>query len=347
MLDAMCRAAGLRTGLYTSPHLVSVRERFRFNGECIPEAELLDALNRVRRLVDGWETHPTFFEIVTVVALDWFQRRGAEIVVLETGLGGRLDATNIVTPSVCVLTSVGLDHQQYLGATLGEIAEEKAGIFKAGVPVVSAPQEAEVLEVFERRAVELGCVLGVGQQPWNGHKLGLQGAVQRWNAALAEAALTAAQIPVDAEARAAGLARVQWAGRFQEVLPGLVLDGAHNPAAASALVETWREIFGAVRATVIFASMQDKDTDAVLRILAPIVGDMVVVPVRNPRALGVEALSALARARVKGVRCRESGSVAEALALPSPGPRLVTGSLFLVGEALAHLEGGRAEATAQ
>jgi len=351
MVDAMCRAAGLRTGLYTSPHLVSVQERFQFNGECISESELSDGLNRMRVLVAGWEPHPTFFELVTVLALAWFQSKGAEVVVLETGMGGRLDATNIVTPAACALSAVGLDHQQYLGQTLREIALEKAGVFKPGVPVVSAPQAAEVLDVFESRAAALGCRLQVLKEPWKGPNLGLRGAVQRWNAALADAVLTAAEVPVDARARALGLGRVQWPGRFQEVVPGLVLDGAHNPAAAAVLVETWRETFGELRAPIVFGAMADKDAASVVRLLAPIVSEFVVVPLKSPRALDPLSLSALVRLELPGVRCHLSGSVSEALALACAlsfdGPRLVTGSLFLVGEVIACLRGQKPEVSVQ
>ncbi len=347
MIAAMCRQAGLRTGLYTSPHLVSLRERFQWNGEWISEMDLLDALTRMRRLISNWEPHPTFFEIVTVLALEWFGKKGTEVVVLETGLGGRLDATNIVTPLVCALTPVGLDHQQHLGQTLAEIAAEKAGIFKTGVPVVSAPQAPEVLEVFERRAEGLGCPFRVLQEPWSGGKVGLRGEVQRWNAALADAALTAAQIPVPARAREEGLAGVQWPGRFQEIGSDLVLDGAHNPAAAAVLAETWKEAFGEARASLIFGSLQDKDTAAVLRALAPIVGEVVVVPLLNPRALDVERLQSLVAECLPGVRCLRARSPAEALSLPANGRRLVTGSLFLVGEVLACLRGAAAQPTAQ
>ena len=347
MLAAMCRQAGLRTGLYTSPHLVSVRERFQYNGDWISDSELLESLNRMRRLVGDWEPHPTFFEIVTVLALEWFEKKGTDVVILETGLGGRLDATNIVTPAACAISAVGLDHQQYLGQTLAAIAREKAGVFKPGVPVVSAPQVPEVIDVFERRAAELGCSLTTVTAPWDSGPISLKGAVQRWNAALANATLDAAEIQIDRAARERGLARVEWPGRFQEVLPGLVLDGAHNPAAAAVLVETWMETFGGVRPTVVFSSMQDKDTVGVLCALRPIVEELVFVPVLNPRALSGAALSALAREHLPEVPCRVSGSVAEVLAAHSSGPKLVTGSLFLVGEVLAVIKGGKAEATAQ
>jgi len=347
MLEAMCRQAGLRTGLYTSPHLVSLRERFQRNGQWISEAELLDALTRMRVLVACWEPHPTFFEIATVLALEWFGKKGAEVVILETGLGGRLDATNIVTPLACVITPLGLDHQQHLGQTLAEIAWEKAGIFKTGVPVVSAPQEKQALAVLERRAAELGCPFEVVKAPWSGGKVALRGEVQRWNAALADAVLTAARIPVDASARVKGLAEVRWPGRFQEIGLDLVLDGAHNPAAAAVLVETWQEAFGAAPACLVFGSLQDKDTVSVLRALAPIAGEVVVVPILNPRALDVDRLESLVLENLPGVPCRRAASVAAALEGPASARRLVTGSLFLVGEVLACLKGETVRTTTQ
>ena len=152
MLDAICREAGFRTGLYTSPHLVTFHERIRLNGVMIPGEAVVAGLSRIRGLIAGWEMHPTFFEITTALALDYFQRENAELIVLETGLGGRMDATNVVRPAVSVITAIGLDHQAYLGSTLAEIAGEKAGIIKPGLPVVSAPQDREA-EAVLRRAV--------------------------------------------------------------------------------------------------------------------------------------------------------------------------------------------------
>ena len=145
MIASICEAAGKKTALFTSPHLVTFRERIQINGELVPEQEVARGLSLLRELIRDWEHSPTFFELTTALALSWFQEREAEIVVLETGMGGRLDATNIVYPSVSVLTSIDIDHQQWLGQTIAEIAIEKAGVIKPRVPVVSAPQHAKAV----------------------------------------------------------------------------------------------------------------------------------------------------------------------------------------------------------
>lgn len=354
LIESACRAAGRRTGLYTSPHLVSLRERFRLDGELISEAELGNGLRRIRALVSGWEPHPTFFEIVTALGLEWFQRKGAEWVVLETGMGGRLDATNVVTPAVSVLTPIGLDHQQYLGEGIAQIAFEKAGIIKQGVPVVSAPQPVEALEVFKQVAQSRGADLRVVSAAWAGGPVGLAGQVQRWNAALAAEALSAAGLGVGTETLRRGFAQVQWPGRFQRLREDLVVDGAHNPAATSVLVETWRETYPGENAAVIFGALQDKDAGEVLRRLAPITGQLTLVPVQSPRSLGVRELRDLAESvfradgRAGAVRIAEAVDVAAALAEGSRGSRrLVAGSLYLVGEVLALHSGVAQEKSAQ
>ncbi len=347
MIDAMCRAAGLHSGLYTSPHLISLQERVRLNGRYIPETELLSALKDIRERIAHWEPHPTFFEIVTVLALQWFQKMKAQVVVLETGMGGRLDATNLFTPRVSVLTPVGLDHQQYLGTTLTEIAREKAGIFKPGTPVVSAPQPAEVREVFERRAQELGCALTFVDTPWDKGAVNLPGTIQRWNAALAVAAIETSGLPVDASAQAAGLAQVSWPGRFQRLSEDVILDGAHNPPAAEALAATWQEEFPNEQATLVFGALQDKDVGAVLRALKGIVKEVILVPLMNPRAHTTGALRMLVEENLPSAKYRLAPNIAAALALPVEGRRLVAGSLYLVGEILAINRGSRVEISSQ
>jgi dihydrofolate synthase/folylpolyglutamate synthase len=347
MLSALCQEAGLKTGLYTSPHLISFRERIRLNGTDIPEAAALEGLQRIRTVIEDWPVHPTFFEIVTALALDWFQRQGADVVVLETGLGGRLDATNVVVPLVSVLTPIGLDHQGILGETLGAIATEKAGILKPGVPAVTARQDPAVMQVLEQTAGRLGCGLHVVSQPWDGGSLGLAGQVQRWNAALALLALDAAGIAVPPERIPNVLAGVQWPGRFQRVGESLVLDGAHNAPAAEALVATWSEVFPGEKASLVFGALMDKDVRAVLQILEPIAGELVLVPVRSPRALTVPQIAALVAEVLPMVPCRQASSLKEALAEVSPRRRLVSGSLYLVGEALGLLQGVSPEWSAQ
>lgn len=331
MLDAILCASGRRTGLYTSPHLVDFRERVRVDGRKIDPGAVADGLTRIRALSEGWDHSPTFFEISTALALWFFAREGSEFVVLETGMGGRLDATNAVTPRVSVLTPIAMDHAEWLGDTLAAIAGEKAGIIKPGVPVVSAAQEPEVERVFRDRAALQKAPIRFVETPLGDVEVALAGDFQKLNAALAAAALEAAGVLVPAGVLGRGLKTVRWPGRFQRVGDTLVLDGGHNPHAARQLLTLWRETFGEERATVIFGALTDKDFPAMLDILSPLAKEFFLVPVSNPRTATLDELAA---------HCplphRRMDSVGAALAATS-GRTLVTGSLFLVGEAMAVL----------
>ena len=183
LIDSICRSAGYRTGLFTSPHLVTFRERVQVNGEMISEKEVAAGLTKIRALLRDWNPHPTFFEIVTALALDHFLNREVEIVVLETGMGGRLDATNAIQPAVSVLTPIDFDHQKWLGDTLTKITFEKAGIIKPGVPVVSASQLPEAETVIRSRAMECGAPLDFVKEPIERLPIGLPGTHQQENAA--------------------------------------------------------------------------------------------------------------------------------------------------------------------
>jgi dihydrofolate synthase/folylpolyglutamate synthase len=324
------RAAGHRTGLYTSPHLVDFRERIRVNGEMIPEVDVVRILTHLREATSNWDHAPTYFELSTVLALRHFADAGAEFVVLETGMGGRLDSTNAVTPIVSVITPIAMDHAQWLGDTLAKIAAEKAGILKSGVPAVSAAQESEAAAVLEARAEEVGAPLKFVREPLE-LPLGLAGSHQKANAALAVAALRAAGISLSEATLRQGLATVQWPGRFQKLGDRFVLDGGHNPHAAAQLVRTWREEFGDERPLVIFSALGDKDYAAMLGTLAAIAGELWVVPVRSARATNPETLAAAAP---MPARIFESLDAALAEAGRQGRRVLVTGSLFLVGEAL-------------
>ncbi len=340
MLAAVCVAAGKRTGLYTSPHLVGFRERIRLGNNLIPEEHVAEGLTRIWELTADWAHMPTFFEVVTALALSWFQTQRAEWIILETGLGGRLDATNIVTPVVSVITPVGMDHMQHLGGTLVEIAREKAGIIKRGVPVISAPQTAEVAEVLEATATSLGSTVKFITNPIGENwRLALRGAHQRMNAAVAFAALVTAGMRPDPRMVMHALGDVGWPGRFQVLNDGrLVLDGAHNPDGARVLAETWRGEFPGEKATLILGIMADKDIRAVCRPLLDIAARVICVPVRNPRALPAAALAEVVRDLTEAP-CSIADDICSGLpeAARHPERTLVAGSLFLVGEALAHL----------
>lgn len=338
MLDAILRAEGVRSGLYTSPHLMDFRERIQLNGALIPAAAVAEGLTRLRQASGAWEQAPTFFELATVLAAWWFAQEKADLVVWETGMGGRLDATNAVQPLVTAITPIGLDHREWLGPDLARIAGEKAGIFKPGVPAVSSPQEASARLVLEEKARQVGAPLTFVTTPCS-DPVGLPGEHQRWNAALALAALEAANWPLGAEARRAGLAAVQWPARFQQFEPGLVIDGAHNEPAVRVLVATWRELFGAAKARLVFGAMKDKDAAAILSLLRGLADEIWLVPVRSERSCPPDELEVLA-ARA-GFRTIHRGDVGPALlaARSSAAPVLVTGSLFLAAEVLALLQG--------
>jgi len=335
MADAVCRAAGLRTGLFTSPHLITFRERIRVNGEMAPERDIAEQLTRIRAICEGNGALPTFFEITTGLALEIFRQRQVEAAVIEVGLGGRLDSTNVLTPAVSVIASIGMDHMQILGGTIEEIAWEKSGIIKPGVPVVTGPLPREAAEVVAHMAAIRGSRLVTVSEPFD-HTIGLKGRHQRINAAVALTALAEAGMAVERDTALNGLGDVNWPGRFQDTGKGFIIDGAHNEDAARTLVETWQAEYGARRVEVILGIVRDKDARAICAELARIAMGFAIVPVRSPRAGSVEALAEIAGAFRP---CRVCGSLGEAIATGERGevPRLITGSLFLVGEALAAL----------
>ena len=339
MMDSILRVAGYRTGLYTSPHLVDFRERIRLDGAMISEDAVAEGLTLLHEAAESWDHAPTFFELATVLAAWWFAREGADYVVWETGMGGRLDATNAVTPLVSVITPIGMDHQNWLGDTLAQIAGEKAGIIKAGVPMVSAPQTEEARAVLAAKAEEVGVQVTFVDEPWSGEAPALAGLHQRWNAAVACAALRAAGAGVDAAAVSRGLRAVVWPGRFQRVAEDLVIDGAHNPEAIETLIATWREVFGEAKASLVFAALRDKDAAHLLCALRSIADEVWLVPVNNARGMATEELRPLAESA--GFASVHEGELTASLeaARASERPVLVTGSLFLAGELLAHLQG--------
>jgi len=216
MIDSICRAQGHRTGLFISPHLITFRERIRVNGEMISEDAVAGGLTLIRDLIADWDPHPTFFEVTTALALKHFGDAKIDIAILETGLGGRLDATNAVQCDVSVFTPIDLDHQQWLGLTLAEIAGEKAGIIKPRVPVVCAPQRAEAEAVIRARAAECDAPLQFINENYDRSPVALRGEYQKQNAAVAIAAVHAANIQVGEKGIVRGLAAIEWPARFQK-----------------------------------------------------------------------------------------------------------------------------------
>jgi dihydrofolate synthase/folylpolyglutamate synthase len=341
LIDAVCRAGGYRTGLFTSPHLVTFRERIRVNGEMISEHDVARGLTEIRERIRDWDPHPTFFEIVTALALKHFQQRQCEVVILETGMGGRLDATNAVQSSVSVITPIDLDHEKWLGYSIAEIAGEKAGIIKSLAPVISAPQQPEAESVIKERAAACGASLQVVNETWTTSKIALRGEHQKMNAAVAMAAVQAANISISDEAVARGFESVEWPARFQIWNNKIVIDGAHNPAGAKILAQTWREEFGDDRASVIFAVLRDKNAAEIIRALVPIAATFILPQFRSERALPPDELAQVFSSVTPSLPCAIVLSFADALAIAKKSDRrtLITGSLHFAGEALAFLRG--------
>jgi len=344
MLESIYRAAGLRVGLFTSPHLVSFRERIQVNRQLIPESD-------IARLVAGLRGLPrhgvaTLFEFTTVMALKFFTEQKCDLVIWETGLGGRLDATNIVTPLASVITNIALDHQEWLGDTLEKIAAEKAGIIKPGIPVVTAVNESAALAIIAKIARERHAPLTgvkVADQGSSGlpQDLPLAGEHQKQNAALALATVEVLQqhIPVAEKAIRIGLAEVSWPGRLQLVQRAngqkILLDGAHNLAGAEVLGQALAKHFPAEKRTLILGILQDKDWRQICRKLSPLAGKIIAVPVASKRTASPDELAAECRTANPGAEIVVAQSLKEALQASSRDECVViTGSLYLAGEAL-------------
>lgn len=333
--ESVARAAGYSTGLFTSPHLVRFNERIRVNGEQIPDADAARLICKVKDTVAAWETPPTFFELVLAIAMLYFAERGVDIIILETGMGGRLDATNAVPKDVAVLTPIGLDHTQYLGETLYDIAAEKAAIFAWHRPALSAPQQPEAVRALHEAALRMDTDYRIIAEECE-LPLGLHGAFQRRNAALALAALRALpHFLASEEEIARGLADTRWPGRFEEVAPAVIMDGAHNPPAIRVLVDTWQATYGEQKARCIYAGSADKALDEVLQLLSPIVEEWVLPPVQSPRILPPAEMAQKVRAH-SAAPLTMPATMAEALA-SLPPHTLICGSFFLLGEAMAEL----------
>jgi dihydrofolate synthase/folylpolyglutamate synthase len=394
MLESIFRASGLRVGLFTSPHLVSFRERIQVNRQLISEGDVVRLVEELQPLLKQFpaDHHPTFFEVITVMALEFFAEQKCELVIWETGLGGRLDATNVVTPLVSVITNIQFDHQQWLGDTLEKIAAEKAGVIKPGVPVLTATDEPEALAVIEKTTREKNAPLikvisaetKLAALFRGAATLPLPGEHQKLNAALALATVETLQsiIPVSAAAIRTGLETVNWPGRLQLVaLPNgqrILLDGAHNVAGAKALREalsSWSSSFslsgGTLKRelqragsdqpslgssgsawtgapgiiTLILGVLQDKDWRHICGTLAPLAARIFTVPVASERTADARELAAACRAANPAADIAAYDSLRTALdQAASDRFIIVTGSLYLVGEALELL--GLSPATA-
>lgn len=338
MLESALRGCGYRTALFTSPHLIRFGERMKVDGQVIPDARLVELLRYVHEILQEHPGFtPTFFEITTAVGLLYFREADAEITVLETGMGGRLDSTNIITPLVSVITKIDLDHTQWLGNTLPEIAGEKAGIIKPGIPVVTVPQTDEVMQVLQEKSSELkSCLVVSGPVEF---EVGLKGSHQKINAGAVVSALELSSLAgLERNKVERALAETCWPGRFQQVTAGMILDGAHNPAAIERLLLTWHEVYPDTRPTILFGALRDKNAWEMLRLLRELSSDLVLCPVRSERALPLEEMVALAREHDYQISTARETSEALRILESKPRPALITGSLFLIGETLGLLE---------
>ena len=386
MLESIYRAAGLRVGLFTSPHLVAFGERIQVNRRVISERNIARLVAEMQSLLEeGWgmpdaiipssgpgreveprgpkdshaaaTEHPTFFEVVTVMALRYFAEQECDLVIWETGLGGRLDATNIVKPLASVITNIQYDHQKWLGETPASIASEKAGIIKTGVPVLTATDATEALHVIAETARWQEAPLTtlspaeMDRPPLSTLQLPLPGQHQRMNAAVAVATVRAlaSQIPVSEDTIRAGLSHVHWAGRLQLVTrptgQRLLLDGAHNVGGAGILAAAMKQYFPAAEPTLVLGILRDKDWPAMCDILAPLARRILLVPVPSERSATPQELAEACRRANPRAQVIECASLGEALEKTiEDGFVTIGGSLYLIGEAmeLLHLSPAKA-----
>jgi dihydrofolate synthase/folylpolyglutamate synthase len=345
MLESIYRETGLRTGLFTSPHLVSFRERIQVNREPIPEDTLARLTAQLRDLAADFPDGqgPTFFEMATVMALCYFAEQSCDIVLWETGLGGRLDATNIVTPLASVITNIGLDHTRWLGETHAAIAAEKAGIIKPGVPALTAAAQPEALAVIRAEAARQGAELIELGQAEGTTDLPLLGRHQQTNASLAKAVVEQlqAELPVSPGAVRGGLAKVHWPGRLQVVRRGdqiVLLDGAHNAEGAAMLRQALADEFSADTPVFIFGMVDEKDGAGFCAELAPLAKRVVLSPVSSARSAKPEGFVVACQAANPAAAIEVAESLGQALEWCAAEPVVVvTGSFYLVGEAMERL----------
>jgi dihydrofolate synthase/folylpolyglutamate synthase len=358
MLEGIYREAGLQVGLFTSPHLVSFSERIQINRVPISADEIVRQVEFIRDSIDAFDPGadlgaPTFFEISTIIALRYFAAERCDLVIWETGMGGRLDATNIVMPLASVITNIQLDHQKWLGHTIPEIAREKAGIIKPGVPVITGaddPAALAVIQAVSNRGSSPLKIVGNENPAAQPLELGLTGAHQQKNAAVARAVVETLQpqIPVPQNAIRRGLKNVRWSGRLERIRRGaqtVLLDGAHNPAGAETLAAALRND-PAGRPAIILATLQDKDYAEMTRILAPLASKLVLAPVGSERSADPASLLECCRAVCPDTPATATDSLAAALEETGAEPFVViAGSLHLIGEAmeLLGLAQGRSE----
>jgi dihydrofolate synthase/folylpolyglutamate synthase len=384
LLESILRHAGLRTGLNTSPHLERINERIRVNGEEISDAAFAETLTGIQGAIEELlaagklRAHPTYFECVTAMAFEYFARASVEFGVFEVGLGGRLDATNILTPAVSIITRIDFDHEDFLGHSLREIASEKAGILKPGVPVVIAEQQEEAREVVLARAkqlgspvietgaayhiessvMEAGCTRAHVTEIASGWTLELAprlaGRFQLQNALTAVAAARVLQqhgVSISDGAIREGIAATVWPGRLEKLhsRPDVYLDGAHNPGAARELAGFWEQQLANRKIFLLYGALRDKAVDEIAGILFPHAAEVIFTEPRTSRAISAAQLGEIAahHASHSVVIADAEQALDYALAKAAADDGIfVTGSLYLVGQ-LRHYWKRRAQVAAR
>jgi dihydrofolate synthase/folylpolyglutamate synthase len=359
MIEAGLRAAGFRTGLFTSPHLQEPTERIQIDGVPVSAEEFTDAFERVHRTVeelvrDGkLENHTTYFETVTAMAFVVFRERGVEIAVVEVGMGGRLDATNTLEPVLCVITPIDFDHEAFLGNSIEAIAGEKAGILKLGVPAVFGAQRAEAAAVLERASVDFvrtseysiedlridarGSDFVARRSTLVAVHCPLAGRHQVENALTAVAALE--RLGVSAPVISQGIGAVIWPGRLEFVgsKPDFLLDGAHNPAGARALASYLREFHARRKTWLIYGAMRDKSVEEITEILFPLADTLILSAPEGARGLRAQALATSSGREDALVAANLDDALGLAHTAEAEDLIVLTGSLYLVGEARRRL----------
>jgi len=370
MLESILRAAGRRTGLYTSPHLERINERIRIGGDDISDADFAAAWARVRAAIESLlasgklAAYPTYFECITALAFVAFAHSGVDFAVYEVGLGGRYDSTNIVQPEVAIITSIDFDHENFLGASIEEIAAEKAGIIKPGAWVVSSAERPEARAVIAARCKEVGarlveidvdcrveeitasddCYRAVVSAPHSQVKLTLEpplpGRFQIRNtlgAATAARLLDERGFKINDEAIVRGVRSVRWPGRLERLAerPAVYLDGTHNPAGARELLKFWEENFAGRRIVLVYGAMRDKAVDEIAGLLFPHADLVILTEPRQPRAISAPLLAEMTGdlARNSIVVRDPADALERAIEMAEPGDAVfATGSLYLVGD---------------
>lgn len=369
-VSSVLQESGCKVGLFTSPYLICFEERIRVNGENISSADLDRVTRQVRDVAESMDEHPTEFELMTAVAFLHFAQQGCDIVVAEVGLGGRLDSTNVIeSPEVCVISRIGIDHVAMLGDTLAQIANEKAGIIKQGVPVVSWPQDPEAQEVVERVAKENEAALttvsldslevlplerpggdaAIRPFMYDGvcYATRLLGSYQPANAAVAiEACRVLAEQGwrIEETDIAAGIAKAQWPGRFQLVAssPDFVVDGGHNAQGARALADSLKDVFPGRKAVFVIGILADKDYDSMLSEVLPLADSVVALTPPNPRALSAEDLVGEVSRISPGLSACVASDIPDAIGRArdlagADGLVVAFGSLYSIGDIMAAL----------